>query len=759
MKNKFTIVGMSCSSCASTIEKNVSNINGVDNATVNLLTNSMEVEFNEKLTNIKTIVKEVEKLDYECFILDGKNIENKPLNNINVEFHKESTEVVLSGIFTLLLMFVAMGSLFGFKTPLFLDPAKNVSVNAFVQFLLTLPVLYINRNIFISGFKKLFKLHPNMDTLIAVGSFSAILQGVYTILSDLDITKSIPRPEFNPHGITLYFESAVMILTLIRIGKLLEHRAKKKTSSAISKLIDLVPANALVLRNHQELLLPIEEIVVNDIVLIKSGDKIPIDGVIIEGVGSFNQSAITGESIPVDKTLNDNVISASICTDGFVKVKVTKVGQDTMLAQIVKLVEEASATKAPIAKLANKVSGIFVPLVIAISVITFIGWFSITGEFNEALMYAISVLVISCPCALGLATPTAIMVGTGKGAENGVLIKSAESLEVCHNATCVVLDKTGTITKGTPKVTDFTINPRIKIDPNTVLLCMTSIENLSSHPLAKAVVEYTISKNIRPRKVDDFKSITGKGVTAKINNSDYYVGNYEFISSFNIEDAKMKDIGNKYAEQGKTPIYFANEKYMIAIMAIADEIKESSKSAVQQMQNMGLKVCMLTGDNENTANYIKDMVGIQEVFANTLPQEKENIIKTLQEKGENVIMVGDGINDAPALTRANVGMAIANGSDIAIESADIVLVNNDLSDICFAITLSKKVMNNIKQNLFWAFFYNVIGIPLAAGVFVESLSLSLNPMFAALAMSLSSFCVVCNALRLKYVQKINKNDK
>jgi len=756
MINKFTVVGMSCSGCVTALEKNVTAIDGVESVAVSLLRNSMEVEFPKNKVTPQQVIDAVEKLDFQCFLLNGELSSGDKATRKNNEhsIKKERNAVILSVIFSLLLMFISMGNMVGLDIPRVLDPVKNTSLNAFVQLLLALPVCYINRHFFISGFRKLFLGHPNMDTLIAIGSSAAIFQGLYTILLDLDITKTFPRPAFSPHGITLYFESAVMILTLIRLGKFLEQNAKKKTSSAIEKLVNLVPRTALVIRNFQELVLPVNELIVDDVIVIKAGDKVPVDGTVIEGSGSFDQSPITGESMPSDKEIDDNVISASICTDGFVKVKVTKVGSETMLSQIIKLVEEAGASKAPIAQLANKISGIFVPVVMSISIVTFIFWYMSEGNFNDALIHSISVLVISCPCALGLATPTAIMVGTGKSAQNGVLIKSAESLEICHKATAVVLDKTGTITKGIPEVTDIILNPQIKVDERTVLICIASMEAQSSHPIANCIVNYAKNSNIPINPVTEFTNTIGKGLSATIDKTRFFVGNQKLMEDNKLSDEYMLGLSVKLSKEGKTPLYFASQQYIVAIVAIADEVKETSKDAIKKMQDNNLKVFMLTGDNENTSNYIKDVVGIKEVFSNVLPDEKENVIKELQEKGETVIMVGDGINDAPALTRADIGMAISNGSDIAIESADIVLINNDLHDINFAITLSKKVMTNIKQNLFLAFIYNIIGIPIATGLFIESLGLSLNPMFAALAMSLSSLCVVSNALRLRYIQKI-----
>ena len=637
--------------------------------------------------------------------------------------------------------------MFGAPLPNFLTGNENALSFALTQFLLTLPVVYVNRKYFQVGFKNLVKLHPNMDSLIAIGSSAALIYGVFAIYQigiglgyqDMDMV--------HHYTMDLYFESSAMILALITLGKFLETKSKGKTSEAITKLLHLAPKTATVIRNGEEQEIPVEEVVVGDRIVIKPGQSIPVDGVIIEGSSSVDQSALTGESIPVEKNVGDKVIAASVNKMGSFHMEAQKVGDDTTLAQIIQLVEDANASKAPIAKLADKISGIFVPVVITIAVIATIVWLILGYPFEFALSIGIAVLVISCPCALGLATPVAIMVGTGKGAEYGILIKSAEALEVAHSVKTVVLDKTGTITEGKPKVTD--VVPSGYISEQELLSVAASMEKPSEHPLADAIVAYAQEKKVSFLPTEHFKAVSGQGITASMNGTEYYAGNISFISQY-VDVENFEELSNIFADQGKTPLYFADSNHILGVIAVADVVKPTSAEAISQLKDMHIDVVMLTGDHKKTAQAIQKQLGIDRVVAEVLPQDKEREIRALQEGGHKVAMVGDGINDAPALARADVGIAIGAGTDIAIESADIVLMKNSLLDVVTAIRLSKATIRNIKENLFWAFFYNSIGIPLAAGVFFSLLGWKLNPMFGAAAMSLSSVCVVLNALRLKF---------
>lgn len=619
---------------------------------------------------------------------------------------------------------------------------KNALVFAFTQLLLLLPILYVNRNYFIVGFKRLIKKAPNMDTLIAIGCSASILYGIFAIYMIINGILNLKMDIVETYMHDMYFESAGTILTLITLGKYLEEKSKGKTSEAIRKLINLVPKKAIVIRNGREVETEIENIAKNEIILIKPGASIPVDGIIIEGNSYIDQSSITGESIPVEKNVGESVISGTINKNGALKIKATKVGEDTTISQIIKLVEEASNSKAPISKLADKVSGIFVPVVIVIAVFATTFWL-IKGESIEfALSIGIAVLVISCPCALGLATPVAIMVGTGKGAQNGILIKSAESLEVLHLIDTVVLDKTGTITEGKPKVTDI-------IGGENLLKIAGSLERKSEHPLAEAIIEQTKLKNIELIDITEFTSTTGRGVTGIIEGERYYGGNLKFLEENNIDIGNFIEKGNKLLKQGKTVLYFSNSTEVIGIVAVADIIKSTSNNAIKELKKRKIKVVMVTGDNKIVAESIGNKLAIDEVISEALPQEKEKEVSKLQKEGRKVAFVGDGINDSPALVKADVGLAIGSGTDIAIESADIVLMKNNLLDVIKAIDLSKAVIKNIKINLFWAFFYNSIGIPISAGILYQNLGIKLNPMLGAAAMSLSSVCVVTNALRLR----------
>lgn len=749
MNTKFSVTGMTCSACSSHVEKSVKELNGVDSVNVNLLTNSMVVNYDENITNTDIIIEAVKTSGYGASIFTKNKavIENNASIRVEDEIKEMKTRLIISFIFLVPLMYVSMGHMMGLPLPTFLSGLKNSISYGMTQLLLTIPIVYVNRKYYRVGFKTLFNGSPNMDTLIAIGSSAALIYGVFAIyrmgyglaIQDFSLVET--------YHMDLYFESAATILALITLGKYLEKRSKGKTSEAISKLMDLAPKNATVVRNGEEYIIPIEEVVIDDILIVKPGESIPVDGVIIEGSTSVDQSALTGESIPVEKGIGDKVIAATINKNGFFKFRAEKVGDDTTLAQIIQLVEDASSSKAPIAKLADKISGIFVPIVITIAVIATVVWLLLGYPFEFALSIGIAVLVISCPCALGLATPVAIMVGTGKGAENGILIKSAEALEIAHTIKTVVLDKTGTVTEGKPIVTDIITAEGVSRDE--LLKIASSIEKPSEHPLSEAIVKFGEKNSITLFEVQDFQAISGRGLVATINNETYYAGNLALMKEKGVDYSSLENMSNELAEKGKTPLYFAHEKQLLGLIAVADVIKKTSKKAIEELKAMGIDVVMLTGDNKRTAEAIRKELNIDKVIAEVLPQDKESEVRKIQESGKKVAMIGDGINDAPALARADVGIAIGAGTDIAIESADIVLMKNDLLDGVTSIQLSKSVIKNIKENLFWAFFYNAIGIPLAAGVFYNIFGWKLNPMFGAAAMSLSSVCVVSNALRLK----------
>lgn len=749
MKKSFNVTGMTCSACSAHVEKSVKKLDGIKSVNVNLLQNSMSVEYDEGILSDDNIIKAVSDSGYGANVKgDNKGIEKINTNTAEEELKSMKFRLIVSFVFLIPLMYISMGHMVGLWVPHFLHGAKNGVAFAFTQFLLTLPIMYVNRKYFIVGFKTLFKGAPNMDSLIAIGSGAAVLYGIYTIYA---MSHAIAWGNITLAGeyvMNLYFESAAMILALITLGKFLEARSKGKTSQAIAKLMDLAPKIAVVIRDNKEVEVGIESVIAGDIVVVRPGQSIPVDGIILEGSSSIDESAITGESIPVDKNIGENVIGGTVNKSGYFKFKATQVGENTTLSKILQLVEEASSSKAPIAKLADKVSGIFVPVVISIAVLATIVWLLLGYDFGFALSIGIAVLVISCPCALGLATPTAIMVGTGKGAENGILIKSAESLETAHSINTIVLDKTGTITLGKPEVTD--IITADNVDTKDLLQIAASIEKASEHPLADAIIKKAKNDDIELIKSDYFKAIAGEGIEGSINNKKIFAGNIKLMKNSNINLGEFAQTGDKLAEQGKTPLFFADENQFLGIIAVADVIKESSPQAVKEFINLGIDVIMLTGDNEKTAKSIGNKAGIKNVIAQVLPQDKEAVVRKLQEEGKKVAMVGDGINDAPALMRADVGVAIGAGTDIAIESADIVLMKSDLMDAVGAIKLSKAVIRNIKQNLFWAFFYNTLGIPLAAGLLYLPFGLKLNPMFGAFAMSLSSVCVVSNALRLKF---------
>lgn len=756
MKEKFNITGMSCAACQSRVEKAVNGLGGVKEASVNLLTNSMQAEFDENVINSSDIIKTVENAGYGASVKDGETHKTESdkstgYSDSNEEIYADfKKRLIVSFAFLIPLMYVSMGDMVGLSLPKFLSGHGNAVSFAFTQFLLCIPVLYVNRIYFKRGFSALFHGAPNMDSLIAVGSSAALIYGIFAIYR-MSYGLSIGNMELvKIYHHDLYFESSVMILSLITVGKFLEAKSKGKTSEALNKLMDLAPKSAIIEINGEQKEVLAEEVKVSDIVIIKPGSNIPVDGIIIEGSTSVDEAAITGESIPVEKETGESVIAATINKTGFVKVRATRVGGDTTFSKIIRLVDEASASKAPIAKIADKISGIFVPIVMIIALATFIIWIVAGGSFEFALSCAICVLVISCPCALGLATPVAIMVGTGKGAENGILIKSGEALEIAHSVDTVVLDKTGTITIGKPVVTDVKL---IDISEDKFLGIAYALEKKSEHPLANAIVEY--GKEYDGKfSLNEFKAVSGRGIEAVLKDNHYFAGNEKFMHESGIALSKTdKESINKLAVQGKTPLLFAENNHLIGIIAVADVVKKTSAPAISKLKSMGIKVIMLTGDNKVTAEGIGKSLELDEVIAEVLPQDKEAVVTDLRKEGRKVAMVGDGINDAPALVSADVGIAISNGTDVAIESADIILMKNDLSDVVTAIKLSKKVIRNIKENLFWAFFYNVLGIPIAAGVFYSSFGIKLNPMFGAAAMSISSVFVVANALRLRFFRK------
>ena len=754
MTEKFNVTGMTCSACSAHVEKSVKKLNGVKSVNVNLLQNNMHVDFDETAVSVDDIINAVVSGGYGASVA-GKEQEKKD-NKIDNEISNMKFRLIVSLVCLVPLMYISMGHMWGWPFLNVFHGAENGITFALTQMLLMLPIMYVNRKYYITGFKTLFHGAPNMDSLIAIGSGAAFTYGIIAIYC-IGYGLGHGDKEFaHSYMMNLYFESAAMILALITLGKFLESRAKGKTSQAIEKLIDLSPKTAVVIRDGKEVTVGVDDVQIGEIVAVKAGQSVPLDGVIVEGNGAIDESAITGESIAVEKNVGDKVIGATINKSGYFKFKVEKVGEDTALSQIIHLVEEASASKAPIAKLADKVSGIFVPVVISIAVITIIVWLLLGKGVSFALSMGISVLVISCPCALGLATPTAIMVGTGKGAQYGILTKSAESLETAHQVDTVVLDKTGTITEGKPSVTD--IAP-VGISDKELLQIAASIEYLSEHPLAKAIVEK--ADGLGFSDVADFEQIVGQGVKGNVDGKKVLAGNYKMMRENNIEVSEDEI----FANDGKTSLYFAVDNKFVGIIAVADTIKETSRQAIEDMRNMGLDVIMLTGDNAVTANAIKNKLPLSSAVAEVLPSDKEEVVRKLQQSGHKVAMVGDGINDAPALTRADVGIAIGAGTDIAIESADIVLMKSNLQDVVTSIELSHSVIKNIKENLFWAFFYNALGIPIAAGVLYGIAGLKLNPMIAALAMSFSSVFVVSNALRLRFFKpkcnniKTVKNEK
>lgn len=743
---QFDVTGMTCAACSGRVERAVKKVPGVTECAVSLLTNSMTVE-GEASPN--EIIKAVEEAGYGAV----KKTERTKTESVNAEADAPLTDketplmvkrLVASIVFLVPLMYISMGHMmWGWPLPAWFE--GNHVAMGLVQLLLTTVIMVINQKFFISGFKGLIHRSPNMDTLVALGSAAAYGWSLYALLAMTRATVDGDSGMVKMYMMDFYFESAAMILTLITLGKMLEARSKGKTTDALKGLMKLAPKKAVIERNGAETEVPVEQVKQGDIFVVRPGENIPVDGTVIEGASAVNESALTGESIPVDKNIGDSVSAATINTSGFIRCKADRVGEDTTLSQIIKMVSDAAATKAPIAKIADKVSGVFVPTVMIIAAVTFVVWIIASRQFSYSLARAISVLVISCPCALGLATPVAIMVGNGKGAKNGILFKTAESLEAAGKVNVIALDKTGTITKGEPVVTD--IDPTNGFSEDYLIRMAYALESKSEHPLAKAVITFAEERGLEAERITDFEAISGNGLKGELDGRKLLGGSMKFIGETVSGSEAFIRKCEGYAEEGKTPLLFAEDGQLVGMIAVADVIKEDSAAAISALRDLGMRVVMLTGDNERTAKAIGAQAGVDEVIAGVLPDGKEEVIRRLQKSGR-VAMVGDGINDAPALTRADIGIAIGAGTDVAIDAADVVLMKSSLADVPSAIRLSKATLRNIRQNLFWAFIYNVIGIPLAAGVFVKLFGWSLNPMFAAAAMSLSSVCVVTNALRL-----------
>lgn len=737
MKLKFNVEGMTCASCQAHVSKAVEQLEGTSKVNVNLLKNTLDVEVDEAKCDASKIEDAVQKAGYKAYIPNA----NKKTDKL-IEKNHDLAYLIFSLVDLLVIMYFSMGHMmWGWPVPKVFNMYTNPMGFSLVQFILVLPIIFLYRKYFINGFKKLIKLSPNMDTLIAIGATFSIAYGIYCLFMI-----SMGYTEYHMY---LYFEAAGMILTLVSLGKYLEKLSKRKTTTAIEKLMDLSPKEAVVLKDNIETKVKIEEVKLGDIVVVKKGDSVPVDGKIIEGNASIDQSNITGESIPVYKTANDDVYSSTIVTAGYIKVKATKVGEDTSIANIIKLVDEASNSKAPISKLADKISGVFVPVILAIALVTFIINLIVSKDFQIALNFAITVIVIACPCALGLATPVAIMVGTGKGAENGLLIKNAEILEKAHHIKTVVLDKTGTITEGKPRVTDF---ESFESDSD-LLSVIYSLENMSEHPLALSMIEYAKENNANLLEVKEFKTTDGRGIEGIVNNSKYFIGNYKSVEELKLNTKKLEDKVNNLSYQGKTPLLIIKDNKVVGLIAVKDEVKESSKQAISELRNKGIKVIMLTGDNRKTAEAIAKEVNVDEVISDVHPEDKQKVINSLKTNDKNLIaMVGDGVNDAPALTSADLGIAIGGGSDIAIESADIVLLRNDLLDVLNVISLSKRVINTIKLSLFWAFFYNFVCVILSTGFlyYLTDKKFMMTPMIASVAMSISSVSVVLTSLTINF---------
>lgn len=745
MKQKFNVEGMTCSACSVHVDKAVRKLKGVTDCNVNLLSNTMEVEYDESIVKNSDIEKAVKDAGYKAYI-----------NVFKTTKKKDTALIKLIVCFSLLviLMYITMGHMIGLHLPSFLSGTLNALRYASVQLILIIPILIIYNHFFVSGYKKLFKGAPNMDSLIAIGATASIIYGIFAMIRMAQGLKTLDYSLVEEYRKNLYFESAGMILTLVSFGKYLESLSKKKTTNAITKLIGLAPKTARVLINEEEVIVEAKDVKVGDIVVVKKGDLVPVDGIVIDGSASIEEANITGESMPVLKNKKDNVYSSTICNAGFLKIKAIKVGEDTSISNIIKLVEEASNSKAPISKLVDKIAGIFVPVIMSIAVVTLIISYLILKDFELSFNFAISVLVIACPCALGLATPVAIMVGTGKGAENGLLIKNAEILEKAHSVKTVVLDKTGTITEGKPRVTDYII-----IDKTVDVLAVAyTLEIMSEHPLASAICDFARTKYSDIYDCDDYKQLDGFGICGIIEDNEYYVGNDKIFKEYNIVDNELLHKINMLSKEGKTVLVVTKNKEVVGLFAIKDQVKSTSIKAIKALKEVGIKVVMLTGDNIDTANTIANEVGIDNVIAGVLPIDKQTVIKEEMKICDGLVaMVGDGVNDALALTTADLGIAIGGGSDVALESSDIVLLRNDLLDVLNVINLSKRVLTTIKGNLFWAFFYNCIGIVLASGL-LYGIGIKLNPMIGSLAMSCSSVFVVCNALTINLF-KVQKTDK
>lgn len=762
MKEDFNIEGMSCSACVQAVEKSVAKLDGVNSVAVNLLTNSMKVDFTENEITADAIVESVQNAGYDATIkrantassAQTKDSGNPLENQLKKDEQSLKHRIIISLIFMIPLMYIAMGPMIGLPTLSIFEGMDNIVIFAFTQMLITLPILYTNRKYYQNGFKALFKGNPNMDSLVAIGSSAAFIYGIYVIYK-LSYAMGHNQPDMLEHfAHALYFESSAMILTLITLGKYFEARSKGKTTNAIKKLMDLSPKTATLLIDGKEKEIPLEEVKVGDVLLVKPGSAVPVDGRILSGQGAFDESAITGESMPVEKGKDEKVIGATLLKLGSITMVSEKVGDDTAIAKIIQLVQDANTTKAPITKLADKISGIFVPTVIGISIVTMIIWLLLGYSFEFAFQLGVSVLIISCPCALGLATPVAIMVGTGKGASQGILIKSAEALETLHEVDAIVFDKTGTITEGKPQVTDLL--PVGNVTEAELLKIAASLESVSEHPLSLAIMELANEQKVKYPAIQNFYNQLGKGISGEIDDQTYYAGNSKYMNELGIDISQILEKSDQLSEDGKTILYFSSKDNLLGIIAVADQIKENSKEAIEVLHEQGLEVYLLTGDNERTAQAIGKNLKFDQILAEVLPEDKDQKVIEIQNQNKKVAMVGDGINDAPSLARADVGIAIGAGTDIAIEAADIVLMKSDLSDVVNSIALSKKTITNIKQNLFWAFFYNIICIPLAAGVFYLPFNILLNPMIAAAAMSMSSIFVVSNALRLNNFKPVMK---
>lgn len=742
-KKTYDIKGMSCVACASAVTRAVKKVSGTNNINVNLMQNKMTLEQADDVTD-NMIIKAVTDAGYEAYITDKSHKTQKKQGNYIQDLSTDfKNRAVISFAFLIPLMYFGMGGMFNAPFPSAFKGNGKILL-ALTELLLTIPIIFTGRAFFINGLRHLYKRNPNMDTLIAIGSGASFLYSLYSLYTLAYFLSIGERTSVN-----LYFDSAGMILTLITFGKFLEARSKKRTTDAISNLVNLIPETATVIRNNKKLTISVSEIIKGDTIIIKAGETIPVDGVILTGSCAVDESMITGESIPVEKNVKNEVIGGTISRSGYFTFKATKIGEDTALHKIISLVEEASSSKAPISRLADRISGVFVPIVLGISLVTFITWLILNKDFSFALNMAVAVLVISCPCALGLATPAAIMVGTGKGAERGILIKTAESFETAHKIDVVVLDKTGTITEGKPKVKDIFVN---NIKEDEFISLAASIENASSHPLANAINEYAKGKNITTRDVKNFEIIEGRGVRGEIGDKTIFAGNEVYMKELGVKN-RYKDITTNLSNFGKTVLYFTSssaQNELLGIISVADTIKVGSKSAIKKLISLGVDVIMLTGDNEQTANVIAREIGLKGVIAEVKPSDKEEQVRILQEQGKKVMMVGDGINDAPALARADIGVAIGAGVDVAIDTADIILMHSDLKDIPYLLLLSREVVKKIKENLFWALFYNALCIPIAAGVLFASFGLKLNPMLGALAMSFSSFFVLTNSLRLRF---------